>query len=154
MGSTLTGVRSCGRDLLIMHVGDSRAYLSRAGRLERLTRDHTYAQMLVDAGQLSASDATTSRFRHMLVNVLGGTAEDVEVDVDLLRLENGDRLLLCTDGLTDCVTDDTIAATLAGSLPSKAVCERLLELALEGGGRDNITAIVATFGFQTPSGPQ
>ena len=154
MGSTLTGVRSCGRDLLIMHVGDSRAYLSRAGRLERLTRDHTYAQMLVDAGQLSASDATTSRFRHMLVNVLGGTAEDVEVDVDLLRLENGDRLLLCTDGLTDCVTDDTIAATLAGSLPSQAVCERLLELALEGGGRDNITAIVATFGFQTPSGPQ
>ena len=117
MCSTLTGVRSCGRDLLIMHVGDSRAYLSRAGRLERLTRDHTYAQMLVDAGQLSASDATTSRFRHMLVNVLGGTAEDVEVDVDLLRLENGDRLLLCTDGLTDCVTDDTIAATLAGSLP-------------------------------------
>ena len=154
MGSTLTGVRSCGRDLLIMHVGDSRAYLSRAGRLERLTRDHTYAQMLVDAGQLSASDATTSRFRHMLVNVLGGTAEDVEVDVEVLRLENGDRLLLCTDGLTDCVTDDTIAATLAGSLPSKAVCERLLELALEGGGRDNITAIVATFGFQTPSGPQ
>ena len=154
MGSTLTGVRSCGRDLLIMHVGDSRAYLSRAGRLERLTRDHTYAQMLVDAGQLSASDATTSRLRHMLVNVLGGTAEHVEVDVDLLRLENGDRLLLCTDGLTDCVTDDTIAATLAGSLPSSDVCQRLLELALEGGGRDNITAIVATFGFQTPSGPQ
>ena len=154
MGSTLTGVRSCGRDLLIMHVGDSRAYLSRAGRLERLTRDHTYAQMLVDAGQLSASDATTSRLRHMLVNVLGGTAEHVEVDVDLLRLEDGDRLLLCTDGLTDCVTDDTIAATLAGSLPSQDVCQRLLELALEGGGRDNITAIVATFGFQPPSGPQ
>ena len=154
MGSTLTGVRSCGRDLLIMHVGDSRAYLSRAGRLERLTRDHTYAQMLVDAGQLSASDATTSRLRHMLVNVLGGTAEHVEVDVDLLRLEDGDRLLLCTDGLTDCVTDDTIAATLAGSLPSSDVCQRLLELALEGGGRDNITAIVATFGFQTPNWPQ
>lgn len=154
MGSTLTAVRSCGRDLLIVHVGDSRAYLCRAGRLEHLTRDHTYAQMLVDAGQLSASDVTISGFRHILVNALGGSAEHVEVDVDLLRLENGDRLLLCTDGLTDCVTDDTIAATLAGSLPSSDVCQRLLQLALDGGGRDNITAIVATFGFQTPSGTQ
>lgn len=150
MGSTLTGARSCGRDLLIMHVGDSRAYLSRAGRLERLTRDHTYAQMLVDAGQLSASDAKISGFRHMLVNVLGGTAEHVEVDVDLLRLEDGDRLLLCTDGLTDCVNEDTISATLAGALPSSDVCRRLVQLALDGGGRDNITAIVATFGFPAP----
>jgi PPM family protein phosphatase len=154
MGSTLTGARSCGRDLLIVHVGDSRAYLYRAGRLEHLTRDHTYAQMLVDAGQLSASDVTISGFSHILVNALGGSAEHVEVDVDLLRLEDGDRLLLCSDGLTDCVTDDTIAATLAGSLPSSDVCQRLLQLALDGGGRDNITAIVATFGFQTPSGPQ
>ena len=140
MGSTLTAARSCGRDLLIVHVGDSRAYLFRAGRLERLTKDHTYAQMLVDAGQLSASDATLSRFRHILVNALGGSAEHVEVDVDLLRLEDGDRLLLCSDGLTDCVDDDTIAATLAGALPSSDVCQRLLQLALDGGGRDNITA--------------
>src|SRR6187402_3364683 len=72
MGSTLTSARSCGRDLLIVHVGDSRAYLFRAGKLERLTRDHTYAQMLVDAGHLSAEDAALSRFRHVLVNALGG----------------------------------------------------------------------------------
>ena len=145
MGSTLTAARSCGRDLLIVHVGDSRAYLFRAGHLEGLTRDHTYAQMLVDAGQLSASDATISSFRHTLVNVLGGTAPHVEVDVDLLRLEDGDRVLLCSDGLTDCVDDDTIAATLAGGRPSSDVCRQLLQLALDGGGPDNITAIVATF---------
>jgi len=149
MGSTLTSARSCGRDLLIVHVGDSRAYLFRAGKLERLTRDHTYAQMLVDAGHLSEEDAALSRFRHVLVNALGGSADQVAVDIDLLRLEDGDRLLLCTDGLTDCVDDTTIAATLAGTLPSNDACHQLLQLALDGGGRDNITAIVATFEFST-----
>jgi len=147
MGSTLTSARSCGRDLLIVHVGDSRAYLFRGGRLERLTRDHTYAQMLVDAGHLSEGDAALSRFRHVLVNALGGSADHVAVDIDLLRLDDGDRLLLCTDGLTDCVDDDTIAGTLAGARPSNDACQQLLQLALEGGGRDNITAIVATFEF-------
>ena len=153
MGSTLTSARSCGRDLLIVHVGDSRAYLFRAGKLERLTRDHTYAQMLVDAGHLSEEDAALSRFRHVLVNALGGSADQVAVDIDLLRLEDGDRLLLCTDGLTDCVDDTTIAATLAGTLPSNDACHQLLQLALDGGGRDNITAIVATFEFSTRGEP-
>jgi serine/threonine protein phosphatase PrpC len=147
MGSTLTAARSYGRDLLIVHVGDSRAYLCRAGRLERLTRDHTYAQMLVDTGQVAPDDVALSGVRHILINALGGTAEHVEVDVDLLRLEDGDRLLLCSDGLTDCVDDDTIAATLGPTQPSKEACQQLLQLALDGGGRDNITAIVATFRF-------
>jgi PPM family protein phosphatase len=150
MGSTLTAARSCGRDLLIVHVGDSRAYLFRAGRLERLTRDHTYAQMLVDAGQLSPSDVTLSRFRHILINALGGSAEQVAVDVDLLCLENGDRLLLCSDGLTDGVDDETIAATLSGALPSSEICHQLVQRALDSGGRDNITVIVAMFEFPAP----
>ena len=147
MGSTLTAARSYGRDLLIVHVGDSRAYLLRAGHLERLTRDHTYAQMLVDTGQLSPNDVTLSGVRHILVNALGGSVEQPAVDVDLLRLEDGDRLLLCSDGLTDCVDDAAIATTLGGALPSSEACQRLLELALDGGGRDNITLIVATFAF-------
>jgi protein phosphatase len=147
MGSTLTGARSCGRDLLIVHVGDSRAYLFRAGRLERLTRDHTYAQMLIDVGQLSPDDETLSGLRHILMNALGGSVEEVAVDVDLLRLENGDRLLLCSDGLTDCVDDNTIAATLGDARPSSETCQQLVQLALDGGGRDNVTAIVATFSF-------
>jgi protein phosphatase len=84
--------------------------------------------------------------RHILINALGGSAKHVDVDVDLLRVEDGDRLLLCSDGLTDCVTDDTLTTTLGSALPSSEVCQRLLQLALDGGGRDNITAIVATFG--------
>jgi PPM family protein phosphatase len=147
MGSTLTAARSYGRDLLIVHVGDSRAYLLRAGHLERLTRDHTYAQMLIDTGQVSANDVTLSGVRHILVNALGGSVEHVAVDVDLLRLEDGDRLLLCSDGLTDCVDDTTIAMMLDGALPSSDICRRLVDLALDRGGRDNITAIVASFRF-------
>ena len=145
MGSTLTAARSCGRDLLIVHVGDSRAYLFRAGRLERLTRDHTYAQLLLDAGQLSPGEANLSRYRHVLTNALGGSEEEVHVDMDLLRLEDGDRLLLCSDGLTDGVDDDTIAAALGQAQPSADVAQKLLQCALDAGGRDNITVIVATF---------
>jgi protein phosphatase len=147
MGSTLTCARNCGRDLFIVHVGDSRAYLLRANHLERLTKDHTYAQMLVDAGQLAPDDVARSGLRHILTNALGGTAEQVHVDVDLLRLEDGDRLMLCSDGLTDCVDDETIAATLAGGPQANDVCQRLVQLALDGGGRDNVTVIVASFGF-------
>ena len=145
MGSTLTAVRSYGRDLLIVHVGDSRAYLFRAGRLNRLTKDHTYAQMLVDCGQLEACDIASSGVAHILTNAIGGSTEEVHVDVDLLRLEDGDRLLLCSDGLTDVVDDDAITTTLAGAPTSKDACAKLMQLALDGGGRDNITVIVAAY---------
>jgi serine/threonine protein phosphatase PrpC len=145
MGSTLTAARSYGRDLLIVHVGDSRAYLFRAGRLQRLTRDHTYAQMLVDRGQLLACDVARSGVRHILTNALGGSTDHVEVDVDLLRLEDGDRLLLCSDGLNDLIEDDTIGRTLSETPASSDACARLVQLALDSGGRDNITVIVAAF---------
>jgi protein phosphatase len=147
MGSTLTAARSYGRDLLIIHVGDSRAYLFRAGRLERLTSDHTYAQMLVDTGKVLPGDRTLHGLRHVLINALGGNVEEVAVDVDLLCLEDGDRLLLCSDGLTDCVADEAIAAALGAGFPAAASCQRLVQLALDGGGRDNVTVIVATFAF-------
>ena len=147
MGSTLTAARSYGRELLIVHVGDSRAYLLRAGQLQRLTRDHTYAQMMVDAGLFSHDDAAISGVRHMLTNVLGGAVDEVDVDVDLLGLEDGDRLLLCSDGLTDCVDDETIGVTLQRALSSREACDRLVQLALDGGGHDNVTVIVASFEF-------
>jgi len=147
MGSTLTAARSLGRDLLIAHVGDSRAYLCRAGGLHRLTKDHTYAQMLVDNGSLQACDVPSSGMGHILTNALGGSSEHVEVDIDFLRLEDGDRLLLCSDGLTDLVDDDTIAQTLAGAASSAGVCAQLVQLALDRGGRDNVTVIVAAYTF-------
>jgi protein phosphatase len=156
MGSTLTAARSYGRDLLIVHVGDSRAYLFRAGQLHRLTKDHTYAQMLVDCGRLEACDVESSGVAHILTNAIGGSTEQVEVDVDLLRLEDGDRLLLCSDGLTDLVDDDTITRTLNTEPLSSDACARLMQLALDGTGRDNITVIVARYSLpdeRVPSPP-
>ena len=153
MGTTLTAVRNLGRHLQIVHVGDSRAYLCRGNRLHRLTRDHTYVQMLLDSGHLSTEEAARFGSRHVLINVLGGSDQDVEVDVDQLELENGDRMLLCSDGLTDAVGDETIRRVLVEYGESAQACRRLIELALDGGGRDNITAIVATYTFSdTPAG--
>ena len=145
MGTTLTAARSLGRDLLITHVGDSRAYLLRAGGLHRLTRDHTYAQLLVDTGQLAPGDVAGSRHRHVLTNALGGSSEDVQVDTDRLQLEDGDRLLLCSDGLTDLVDDETITSILREATRSSDACERLVQRALDSGGRDNVTVIVAVY---------
>jgi protein phosphatase len=147
MGTTLTGARSFGRDLMIAHVGDSRAYLLRGTRLRRLTRDHTYTQLLIDTGQLRATDAATSRTRHILTNVLGGSDAHVKVEIDTLQLEEGDRLLLCSDGLTDLVDDDTIATALLTHPTSAAACAHLVQLALDHGGRDNVTVIVAGYHF-------
>ena len=149
MGTTLTAARSLGRDLMITHVGDSRAYLLRAGGLHRLTRDHTYAQLLVDTGQLAPGDVAGSRHRHVLTNALGGSSEDVQVDTDRLQLEDGDRLLLCSDGLTDLVDDETIAGILLEATRSSDACERLVQRALDNGGRDNVTVIVAAYRFPT-----
>ena len=131
MGTTLTAARSLGRDLMITHVGDSRAYLLRAGGLHRLTRDHTYAQLLVDTGQLAPGDVAGSRHRHVLTNALGGSNEDVQVDTDRLQLEDGDRLLLCSDGLTDLVDDETMTRIL---LETTAV-ERGVRTARAAGAR-------------------
>ena len=145
MGTTLTVVRSLGRDLLITHVGDSRAYLLRGGGLHRLTRDHTFAQLLVDSGRLAPDDVAMSRHRHVLTNALGGSIEDVQVDTDRLQLEDGDRLLLCSDGLTDLVDDQTITNILRETTRSSDACERLVQRALDNGGRDNVTVIVAAY---------
>jgi serine/threonine protein phosphatase PrpC len=147
MGTTLTAVRNLGRKLQIVHVGDSRAYLLRNNYLHRLTRDHTYVQLLIDSGQLSAEEAADCHLRHMLVNALGGCNVDVEVDVDQVELRNGDRILLCSDGLTDLVDDETILHVLVERHESKEACQCLLDLALERGGRDNVTVVVASYAF-------
>jgi serine/threonine protein phosphatase PrpC len=145
MGTTLTLARSLGRDLMITHVGDSRAYLLRRGRLHHLTRDHTYAQLLVDIGELDASALSSSKHRHVLTNALGGTSEDVQVDSDRVQLVDGDRVLLCSDGLTDMVEDDVITKILSEAASADEACERLIKQALDAGGRDNVTVVVALY---------
>ena len=147
MGTTLTAARTMGRHLQIVHVGDSRAYLLRDARLLRLTRDHTYVQWLLDSGQLSEKEAADYGARHLLVNALGGASEDVEVDVNQLKLTSGDRLLLCSDGLTDLVDDNTIRQVLIDCRESAGACRRLVDLALAAGGRDNVTVVIASYTF-------
>jgi PPM family protein phosphatase len=147
MGTTLTAARTMGRHLQIVHVGDSRAYLLRDTRLLRLTRDHTYVQWLLDSGQLTEEEAAGFGARHLLVNALGGVSEDVEVDVSQLKLVSGDRLLLCSDGLTDLVNDETIRRVLMEGHQSAEACRRLVDLALAAGGKDNITVVVAGYTF-------
>jgi protein phosphatase len=142
MGTTLTVASIVGAALFIVHVGDSRAYLFRQGRLEQVTRDHTLAQTMVDAGWLNAEQARTSQMRAVLTNALGGQA-GVRAEINKLRLADGDRVLLCTDGLTDRVEDGRIAELLSQHPRPEEACRVLVDAALEAGGRDNITVVVA-----------
>jgi protein phosphatase len=148
MGCTFTAARNLGRVLQVSHVGDSRAYLLRGGRLHRLTRDHTYVQQLVDSGRMSPEEAAASSSRHLLVNALGASKDSVRVDVERVPLVNGDRVLLCSDGLTDSMDDDAIQRVLSEGATAAAACESLIARALEGGGRDNITVLVGIYTWQ------
>jgi serine/threonine protein phosphatase PrpC len=145
LGTTLTAVVSLGKDLLVAHVGDSRVYRLRQGTLSQLTRDHTLAQELVDQGRLDRQEAAGHRLRHVLTRVLGGQGQELRADVRVHSLENGDCLLLCTDGLTDMVKEDTIATFLASDKPAGEVCRLLMDAALEAGGKDNVTVVVARY---------
>ena len=141
MGTTLTLAEfGPGARLALGHVGDSRAYLLRGGRLDQLTTDHNMAQELVDQGEITKEEARTHHYSNWLTQVLG--FED-ELDVEAVRkdLEAGDRLLLCSDGLHGALPDGEIRRLLGSGAPSDAV-RRLIESANLEGGRDNITAVV------------
>lgn len=145
MGTTMTVAYSAGTHLFLAHVGDSRAYLYRGGALQQLTRDHTSAQMLADAGIIAREGKFTDRLRHVLTNVLGATKAPASVEVHRLRLEDGDRILLCTDGLTEMVDDAAISEILERTVQSEQACRSLVDLALEKGGHDNVTAVMARY---------
>jgi PPM family protein phosphatase len=138
---------SLGSDLFLGHIGDSQAYLLRGGRLHQLTKDHTLAQALVDAGIAGPDDTATRAMRHVLTAALGANGEPADPQVQRLHLNDGDQLLLCTDGLSEMVADDVIAAVLTDANSSAAGCQGLIDMALAGGGRDNITAVLAGYRF-------
>jgi protein phosphatase len=144
MGTTLTVVYTVGLEAFVFHVGDSRAYLWRDDRLRQLTRDQTMAQVLADAGSLTPEEAARHRLRHVLTQAMG-TRDETKADVSTLRLASGDRLLLCTDGLTDMVPDADVTALCGMALDAETTCARLVDAALANGGRDNVTVIVADF---------
>jgi serine/threonine protein phosphatase PrpC len=145
MGTTLTGAYSVGADLFLFHDGDSRAYLFRDGKLERLTRDHTMAQALADVGIIDPEEVKTHRLHHVLTKAVGGHGGEVEADLDHRQLLDGDRLLLCTDGLTEMVEAAKIADALQQNERSEDACRVLVDLALAGGGRDNVTVVLARY---------
>ena len=149
MGTTMTAALSLGDDLFVTQVGDSRAYRFRAGTLERLTRDQTQAQRLADKGVISQQDVARHRLRHVLTNALGGFQKNVRVDIKRWKLADGDRLLLCSDGLTDMVDDAHIAEVLAREAGSDETCRLLVESALENGGRTTSPSSWRAMGFQT-----
>jgi serine/threonine protein phosphatase PrpC len=153
MGTTLTAAYSIGVDLFIIHLGDSRAYLFRGGDLIRLTKDHTVAQAMADAGQIAPEEIRHHHKRNVLTNFLGGHGGKVKADVRWLRLRDNDRLLLCSDGLTDMVADESITQIMTAHDAPKDAASALLEQALENGGRDNVTAVVARYDVPTTPDP-
>lgn len=149
MGTTLTAALVLWPTAYFVHLGDSRAYLLQGGELQRLTRDQTYGQALLDAGVLTPKTAATSRWKYVVSNFITGKIpeDDPEVhpDVHLARLHPGDTILLCTDGLTDVVTDEELARILTGSGPAGDQSRALMDLAVRRGARDDATALVARF---------
>jgi serine/threonine protein phosphatase PrpC len=146
MATTMTVACSLGPELLTAHVGDSRAYVFRTGgRLERLTRDQTMAQSLADAGAITQEEVARHPSRHVLTSALATRGAFVQVQLKRSRLEDGDQLLLCSDGLTEMVSDEAIARVLATAGPPAETCRQLVDLALEAGGKDNVTVVLARY---------
>jgi protein phosphatase len=141
MGTTLTALLLTEDRIALVHVGDSRAYLFRDGTLTRLTRDDTYVQALVDRGALTDAEAHRHPHRSLVTQALQG--REISVAQRLLDVHTGDRLLVCSDGLSDLVEDGDIEVALRDHPDREACARRLVELALNAGGIDNITAIVA-----------
>ncbi|MEV0978685.1 Stp1/IreP family PP2C-type Ser/Thr phosphatase [Streptomyces sp. NPDC049915] len=142
MGTTLTALLWTGRRLGLVHVGDSRAYLLRDGVLTQITQDHTWVQRLVDEGRITEEEATTHPQRSLLMRALG-SGDHVEPDLSIREVRAGDRYLICSDGLSGVVSHQTMEDTLASYQGPQETVQQLIELALRGGGPDNITVIVA-----------
>jgi protein phosphatase len=151
MGTTLTLAISLGAELILAHVGDSRAYLFRGGQLHQLTRDHTMAQVMVKLGMVPTSAAINHPLRHVLMNALGGRGNPPTPEVEHITLKHDDQLLLCTDGLTDLVDDATIGAILSRAGSASTACQTLVETALRNGGKDNVTAVLGRYRFPASS---
>src|SRR5262245_1752173 len=143
MGTTLTGILFGGNKIGMVHIGDSRAYLLRDGELNQITRDDTYVQLLVDEGRITELEANTHPQKSLLMRALDGRDADPEYSVR--QVVAGDRYLLCSDGLSGVVSDETIAGTMREYSDPHQCADRLVQLALRAGGPDNITVIVADF---------
>jgi len=142
MGTTLTALLWSDGRAGVCHIGDSRGYLLRDGELYQITHDHTLVQSLVDEGRISADDVSTHPQRSLLLRALDGRTM-AEPDLSVHESLPGDRYLLCSDGLSGVVSDETLRDTLSTIEDPEVATRQLIDLAIHGGGPDNITCIVA-----------
>ncbi|PFG17960.1 protein phosphatase [Propionicimonas paludicola] len=149
MGSTVCGFMFDGNQIGLANIGDSRAYRYRDGVLTRLTRDHSWVQTLVDEGRITEAEALEHPHRSLILRVINGSTQHLP-DLELVDVQVGDRLLVCSDGLCGMVTDAVIASEMDGDLPK--VLESLIAVAHAEGGLDNITIILADVVEGEPSG--
>jgi len=146
MGTTLTLAYVRWPELFVVHAGDSRCYLLREGELQQITRDHTLAQDLAERTDVDPEELESSRMANVLTRAVGGGRQTTpDPAVYRSTLMDRDTLLLCSDGLTNMVSDERILNLLSGEGFANARCQELVEAAMEGGGRDNITVLVASF---------
>jgi PPM family protein phosphatase len=145
MGTTVTMAFHLGGQLCLVHVGDSRAYVYRDGELYQLTQDHTLTADMVRRGELRPDQVAGHRLRHVITNVVGGQELGVSVEAHAFHVQTGDRLLLCSDGLTETVTNEAISATLDAEPAPEAAARKLLAQANSGGAPDNITLLIVRF---------
>ena len=145
MGTTVTMAFHLGSQLCIVHVGDSRAYMYRDGELHQLTQDHTVTGDMVRSGSLRPDEVAGHHLRHVITNVVGGEELGVTVEARAFEVQAGDRLLLCSDGLTEMVTNEAIAATLDAESAPEVAATKLLAQANDGGALDNITLLIVRF---------
>ena len=145
MGTTVTMAYHLNSQLCVVHVGDSRAYVYRDNELHQLTQDHTWTADLVRSGAIQPEEAARHRLRHVITNVVGGDEAGLFVEAHALQVQGGDRLLLCSDGLTEMLSNDAITATLAATPDAEAACQKLVADANAAGGADNITVLIVNF---------
>jgi protein phosphatase len=143
MGTTCTSIVILGNDIYYAHVGDSRAYLLKDGQLHRITEDHTYVQELINNKEIEPGEAAAHPKRNILTNAMG-TKEDMKVDTGKHKheFESGDKILICSDGLSEYFTDEELVIYLSGTSP-EMIADDLIATAKQRGGHDNITVIVA-----------
>ena len=147
MGTTLTGLAIADpehRRALVANVGDSRTYLWRHGELRQITKDHSHVQSLVDRGAITRAEARVHHQRNIVLRAMG-IDPDLEVDVFEVDIEDGDRFIVCSDGLVDEADDDAIEIAIRTSASPQELADSLVALANESGGRDNTTVVVVDF---------
>jgi len=149
LASTLVASLIDGDTAYLANVGDSRAYLVNRGEIKQLTKDHSQVQELVDAGQISSDQSRHFAGRNIITRAVGAST-DIQVDTQVVHLSPGDRILLCTDGLWEPVTDEEIHRIVMQSSNPQVACQELVGLANQRGGKDNISLIIAEMGPGQP----